>query len=126
MLVNRAMMPMTAMIKFMCAGILALIMVTASPVMVKMWLAQGPSIQYSQTIPERMASDETRLATVERRLDAIESAKISERLASIEARQSIVITFLAPVALFVFTHSYETWQRLRGNRKTRTTDRRGG
>lgn len=112
---------MTAAIKFLCAGLLATMMAFSSPVVLRLfWYPFVPSIQTS--VPERLATAEGRLSSLEHRMDSVEGAKVGERLSAIEARQSIVLLFLAPMAVFVFTHSWETWQRLRGNRRTRQDD----
>ena len=116
------MIPLTITIKLFCAGVLALIMVTASPSVIRLWLEKPPVPTIQATIPERVSSTEARIANLEHRQDELESAKIAERLSAIEARQGTVLLFLAPMALFVFTHTYELVQRIRGKSMTRATD----
>ena len=115
------MVPVTAMIKLVCASLLAIIMIAASPSVLRMWFGHEHEVVQT-TLPERVTGDEARISNLEHRMDILETAKIGERLSAIEARQGIVLMFLAPMALFVFTHSYEVWTRLLGKNKTRETD----
>ena len=107
-------------IKVGCSLSLATIMVLFAPVVIKQTIHPIPS--YQATIPERMAGSEARLSNLESRMDRIEEQKIGEQLAEIKARQEGVLALLAPVALFIFTHTFEIIQRMRGKARTRKTD----
>lgn len=112
--------PLTTLIKIASAFILLLVMGFYAPTVLK---HIPPPVVLQSTLPERVASTETRLDLLEKRLDLIEAEKISERLATIQTRQEAVLALLIPVALFIFTHTLEVMQRLRGKSRTRSGDK---
>lgn len=124
--------PITSMIKLFSAGLLAFIMAMYSTTMIKgkHYATEEPAIPAAPTTPtmpigERMAQHEIRLLQLEHRMDTLEEQKIGEQLVEIRARQEGVLALLIPVALFIFTHTYELFRRMMAKplqQKRRSTD----
>jgi hypothetical protein len=118
------------MVKLFSAGLLAVIMAMYSTNMVRerRQPLREPDISATPTTSttppgERMAEHEVRLLELEHRMDMLERQKIGEQLAEIRARQEGVIALLIPVALFIFTHTYELFRRMTTKPpKRRSTD----
>lgn len=112
---------LTGVIKMMCAAVMAILMAVMAP-RVLVHTTQPELLSYQTTIPERITSNEARLQSLEQRMSILESSKISERLATIETRQEAVLAMLVPIALFLFTHTLEVIQRMRGRQHSRKDD----
>lgn len=72
---------------------------------------------------ERVAGSEVKIIDLEQRVKVLEDQRIGEQLAEIRVRQEGVLALLFPVALFIFTHTFETIQRIRGKSRTRVEDK---
>ena len=107
------------LLKIVFAGATAAVMGIGIP---SMFRTPVPASSIQSTIPERMATNEARIALLEHRVEIIENAKIGEQLAEIKARQQLVIALFVPMSLFIFTHTFEIIQRIRGKQRTRADD----
>ena len=117
----RPMIPISWLVKTLCVAAIWLVMLAGAPPIIQRWI--HPST--AQTVPERLATDEANLQTLQKQMDILEhtSSGNAERLAALEAKQDNVLKILLGIALFMATHVIENWQRWRGNYKTRAGDR---
>ena len=103
----------TGAVKITCAFVMAVTMTIFAP---RVLLHTPRPVEYQVTIPERVTSNEARLQSLEHRMTTLENNRIEERLAVIETRQEAVLAMLVPIALFLFTHTLEVIQRMRGRK----------
>jgi len=108
---------LAGVVKIVCACIMAVMMLGFAPLVFKHSTFTNNHAIVQQTLPERISSTEARLTNLEQRVGNLESIKLGERLSVIETRQEAVLGMLLPIALFLFTHTLEVIQRMRGKNK---------
>lgn len=99
-------------VKTACAAALAVVMTLNLPSVVRfVFRRPAPPAEMQLSMPERVATNEQKIADLGRRMDLRE--KDGERLATIEEQTRLILVLLAPAALFIFTHTWEIWARRR-------------
>jgi len=112
---------MLTLAKFACVGVIIWVMLTGAPLILN---RASPQMQIQISPPGievQMATTQERVAQLERRVteDELENRRLlaSERLAKIEAKLELLISLLAPVAIFIFMSTIESairiWKRFR-------------
>jgi uncharacterized coiled-coil protein SlyX len=104
------------MVKLGCVICMVLVMVWHSPMVLRFVHPKLPAPAIQVSLPERVATQEQRIADIEKQLTAHETeqraANVSERLATIESNQKFVLLLMVPIAVFLFTHTLEIIQRM--------------
>jgi hypothetical protein len=116
---------LTGVLKVASTAVLLALMTVSSPLVLHhRWILVTGG--YQQTMPERMAAQETKSQSLEQRVKELEDAKLEEKMAVVEARQELVLGGLLPVGIFMLTSAWETVQRMRGEKSSHRSHGAGG